>query len=186
MVYGKILCPRTLSCHYLKRFCLLITFCPHIWEQNVVCIKCGSMLAETYSRTPDMYPVGVITVDIQQVILFTINLSGRLSVGRAWLGLFTALAEPDQPHNTVGFQFQFTLDCILIVSSRIHENITHENPPIWSGFHGVSCCLECPVKAITPCQTYPGLLTNTAIVVFQTICRLLSFSKLIAGTPVST
>ena len=29
-------------------------------EQGVVCIKCGSMWGETYTRIPDMYPAGQI------------------------------------------------------------------------------------------------------------------------------
>jgi hypothetical protein len=62
MVYGKISCSRTLSCHCIESFILLIAFCPHIWGQNVVCTKCGSMLAETYSRIPDMYPAGQLCV----------------------------------------------------------------------------------------------------------------------------
>lgn len=32
----------------------------HIWGQDVVCIKCGSMWGETYTRIPDMYPAGQI------------------------------------------------------------------------------------------------------------------------------
>jgi len=64
MVYEKNTHSRTLSCHYIESFMLLITFCPHIWGQNVVCIKCGSMLAETYTRIPDMYPAGAILVTL--------------------------------------------------------------------------------------------------------------------------
>ena len=31
-------------------------------------------------------------------------------------------------------------------------------------FHGIACCLQCPVKIITPRQTYPVFLAITAIV----------------------
>jgi hypothetical protein len=64
MVYEKITYSRTLSCHYIESFMLFKTFCPHIWGQNVVCIKCGSMLAETYTRIPDLYPAWQIIVEI--------------------------------------------------------------------------------------------------------------------------
>jgi len=47
IVYEKNTHSRTRSFLYIESFMLLITFCPHIWGQNVVCIKCGSMLAET-------------------------------------------------------------------------------------------------------------------------------------------
>jgi hypothetical protein len=33
-------------------------------------------------------------------------------------------------------------------------------------FHGIIFCLQCPVKTITPCQTYPVLLAITAIAAF--------------------
>jgi len=62
MVYEKITYSRTRSCRYIESFMLLITFCPHIWGQNVVCIKCGSMLAGTYTCILDMYPTGQIIV----------------------------------------------------------------------------------------------------------------------------
>jgi len=64
IVYEKNAHSRTQSCHYIESFMLLITFCPHIWGQNVVCIKCGSMLAETYTRIPDMYLDAVVTVTL--------------------------------------------------------------------------------------------------------------------------
>jgi len=60
MVYEKITCSRTRSCHYIESFMPVKTFCPHIWGQNVVCIKRGSMLAETYTRIPDMYPSAMV------------------------------------------------------------------------------------------------------------------------------
>ena len=51
IVYEKISCSRTRSSHYIESFVPVKTFCPHIWGQNVVCIKCGSLLAETYTHT---------------------------------------------------------------------------------------------------------------------------------------
>ena len=62
IVYEKNSYSRTRSSHYIENFMLFITFCPRIWGQNVVCIKCGSMLAGTYTRIPDMYPVGQLCV----------------------------------------------------------------------------------------------------------------------------
>jgi hypothetical protein len=35
-----------------------------LWEQGVVCIKCGSVWGGTYTRIPDMYPAGVVKVVI--------------------------------------------------------------------------------------------------------------------------
>ena len=64
MVYEKITYSRTRSCRYIESFMLLITFCPHIWGQNVVCIKCGSMWAETYTRIPDLYPAAMVIITL--------------------------------------------------------------------------------------------------------------------------
>jgi hypothetical protein len=64
MVYEKNTHSRTRSCHYMESFVLIKTFCPRIRGQNVVCIKCGSMLAETYSRIPDMYPAAGVMVTL--------------------------------------------------------------------------------------------------------------------------
>ena len=64
MVYENIIYSRTRSSHYIESFVLFKTFCPHIWGQNVVFTKCGSMLAETYNRIPDMYPVGQIVLKL--------------------------------------------------------------------------------------------------------------------------
>ena len=64
MVYEKISCSRTRSCHYIESFMLLITFCPHIWGQNVVCIKCGSMWAETYTRKFGFYHTLAVVVTL--------------------------------------------------------------------------------------------------------------------------
>ena len=64
IVYEKFSYSRTRSCRYIESFMLLITFCPHIWGQNVVCIKCGSMLAETYTRIFDLYRTLVVVVKL--------------------------------------------------------------------------------------------------------------------------
>jgi hypothetical protein len=64
MVYEKISCSRTRSCHYIESFILFIAFCPHIWGQNVVCIKGGSMLVGIYIHIPDMYPVTMAIVTL--------------------------------------------------------------------------------------------------------------------------
>ena len=64
IVYEKNTHSRTRSCHYIESFMLLITFCPHIWGQNVVCIKCGSMLAGTYTRIFDFYRTLSVVVTI--------------------------------------------------------------------------------------------------------------------------
>ena len=62
MVYQKNTHSRTRSSHYIESFVLIKTFCPRIWGQNVVCIKCGSILAETYTQISDMYPATQLCV----------------------------------------------------------------------------------------------------------------------------
>jgi len=42
----------------------LITFCPQNWGQNVVCIKCGSMLAGIYTHKFDLYRARLIVVKL--------------------------------------------------------------------------------------------------------------------------
>ena len=64
IVYEKISYSRTRSSHYIESFVPVKTFCPHIREQNVVCIKCGSMLAGTYTRKFGFYRTLAVTVTL--------------------------------------------------------------------------------------------------------------------------
>ena len=62
IVYEKISYSRTRSFHYIESFMQFLASYPRIWGQNVVCIKCGSMLVGTYTRISDMYPAGQLFV----------------------------------------------------------------------------------------------------------------------------
>jgi hypothetical protein len=60
IVYERNSHSHTRSSNYIENFTLFLASCLHIWRQGVVCIKCGSMWGETYTRIPDMYPAGQI------------------------------------------------------------------------------------------------------------------------------
>jgi len=50
IVYEKNPYSHTRSINYIENFMLFLASCLHIWEQGVVCIKCGSMWVEIYTR----------------------------------------------------------------------------------------------------------------------------------------
>jgi len=64
IVYEKFFYSRTRSSHYIESFVRFLASWPHIWSQDVVCIKCGSMWVGIYTRKSGFYHGLMIAVTL--------------------------------------------------------------------------------------------------------------------------